>query len=113
MGNTIFHKIIRKEIPANIVHEDDKCVAFRDVNPVAPTHILIVPRKDIAGVGEAKAADEQLLGHLMVVAKEIAEKEGLQDGYRLVVNNGPAAGQTVAQLHVHLLGGREMKWPPG
>jgi histidine triad (HIT) family protein len=114
MGSTIFSKIIRKEIPADIVHEDDQCIAFRDINPQAPTHILIIPRKEIRNVAEMADDDGPLLGHLFRVARDIARTEGLaDDGYRLVVNNGAAAGQTVWHLHVHLLGGRNLSWPPG
>ena len=110
----IFAKIIAKEIPANIVFEDDRALAFRDVNPKAPVHILIVPKKDIARVSEAKSEDEPVLGHLLTVAAEIARKEGIDStGYRLVINKGRDAGESVPHLHVHLLGGRAMAWPPG
>ena len=110
----IFAKIIAKEIPANIVFEDDRALAFRDVNPKAPVHILVVPKKDIARVSEAKSEDEPVLGHLLTVAAEIARKEGIDDtGYRLVINKGRDAGESVPHLHVHLLGGRAMAWPPG
>jgi histidine triad (HIT) family protein len=114
MADNIFAKIIRKEIPAKIVYEDDRVLAFRDVEPKASTHILIVPKKDIARVSEARAEDEALLGHLLTVAAEIARKEGIDGtGYRLVINNGAHAGESVAHLHLHLLGGRPMDWPPG
>lgn len=114
MADNIFAKIIRKEIPAKIVYEDDRVLAFRDVEPKASTHILIVPKKDIARVSEARAEDEPVLGHLLTVAAEIARKEGIEDsGYRLVINNGAHAGESVAHLHLHLLGGRPMDWPPG
>jgi histidine triad (HIT) family protein len=114
MADNIFAKIIRKEIPATVVYEDDRVLAFRDVNPKAPVHILIVPKKDIARVSEASAADEPLLGHLLTVAAEIARKEGIDGtGYRLVINKGAHAGESVAHLHLHLLGGRPMAWPPG
>jgi histidine triad (HIT) family protein len=113
MPDTIFAKIIRREIPATFVHEDDKCVAFRDVNPQAPTHILIVPKESIATLSEADANHQSLLGHLLLTAKNLAAQLGLGDGYRLVINNGAAAGQTVFHLHVHLLAGRSFKWPPG
>ena len=114
MADNIFAKIIRREIPANIVYEDDRALAFRDVNPKAPVHILVVPKLDIARVSEAKAADEPLLGHLLTVAAEIASKEGIDaTGYRLVINKGRDAGESVSHLHVHLLGGRAMAWPPG
>jgi histidine triad (HIT) family protein len=114
MADNIFAKIIRKEIPAKIVYEDDQVLAFRDVEPKASTHILIVPKKDIARVSEARAEDEPVLGHLLTVAAEIARKEGIDStGYRLVINNGAHAGESVAHLHLHLLGGRPMDWPPG
>jgi len=114
MADNIFAKIIRKEIPAKIVFEDDRTLAFRDVSPKAPVHILIVPKKDIARISEAGAADEPVLGHLLTVAAEIARKEGIDStGYRLVINKGVHAGESVAHLHVHLLGGRPMSWPPG
>jgi len=114
MADNIFAKIIRKEIPAKIVYEDDQVLAFRDVEPKASTHILIVPKKDIARVSEARAEDEPMLGHLLTVAAEIARKEGIEGtGYRLVINNGAHAGESVAHLHLHLLGGRPMDWPPG
>jgi histidine triad (HIT) family protein len=114
MADNIFAKIIRREIPAKIVYEDDRVLAFRDVEPKASTHILIVPKKDIARVSEASAEDEPVLGHLLTVAAEIARKEGIEStGYRLVINNGAHAGESVAHLHLHLLGGRPMDWPPG
>ena len=114
MSDNIFVKIIRKEIPAKIVYEDERALAFRDVNPKAPVHILIVPKKDIARLSEAQSGDEQLLGHLLTVGAEIARKEGIDGtGYRLVINNGAHAGESVPHLHVHLLGGRPMDWPPG
>ena len=114
MADNIFAKIIRKEIPAKIVFEDERALAFRDVNPKAPVHILIVPKKDIARISEAATADEPVLGHLLTVAAEIARTEGIDStGYRLVINKGVHAGESVAHLHVHLLGGRPMSWPPG
>lgn len=114
MADNIFAKIIRKEIPAKIVFEDDRTVAFRDNNPKAPVHILVVPKKDLARISEADAADEPLLGHLLTVAAEIARKEGIDGtGYRLVINKGAHAGESVPHLHLHLLGGRPMSWPPG
>jgi len=114
MGDNIFAKIIAKEIPAKIVYEDDRALAFRDVGPKAPVHILVVPKKDIARVSEATAEDEPLLGHLLTVAAEVARREGIDGtGYRLVINKGPHAGESVQHLHVHLLGGRPMSWPPG
>jgi histidine triad (HIT) family protein len=114
MSDNIFAKIIRKEIPAKIVHEDDRVLAFRDIDPKAPVHILILPKKDIARISEAGAADEPVLGHLLTVAAELARKEGIDGtGYRLVINKGAHAGESVPHLHVHLLGGRPMSWPPG
>lgn len=113
MSKTLFEKIIDREIPATIVYEDTQCVAFRDINPGAPVHILLVPRKAIAKLSDADASDQALLGHLMLTASKIAAAEGYGDAYRLVVNNGAAAGQSVFHLHVHILAGRPMKWPPG
>jgi len=114
MADNIFSKIIAKQIPAKIVFEDDKALAFRDVNPQAPVHILVVPKHDIANVGDAKIGDESLLGHLLTVAADIARKEGIDStGYRLVINKGRDAGESVSHLHVHLLGGRSLNWPPG
>jgi histidine triad (HIT) family protein len=114
VADNIFAKIIRREIPAKIVFEDNQVLAFRDVEPKAPIHILIVPKKDISRVSEATAEDEPLLGHLLTVAAEIARKEGIDGtGYRLVINKGAHAGESVPHLHLHLLGGRPMDWPPG
>jgi histidine triad (HIT) family protein len=110
---TIFAKIIDREIPATIVHEDDRCLAFRDIMPAAPTHILVIPKKPIDKVENMTEEDGPLIGHLVYVATRIAAKEGLGDGYRLVMNDGPMGGQTVFHLHLHLLGGRQMAWPPG
>lgn len=111
---TLFEKIIAREIPAQIVHEDGQCLAFRDISPQAPVHILVVPKKPVPRMAAAEGADEPLLGHLLVVAAEIAKKEGIaESGFRVVVNNGPHGGETVPHLHVHLLGGRPMHWPPG
>ena len=113
MADTIFSKIIAREIPADIVFEDDKCLAFRDINPQAPVHILVIPKQPVAMVSEARKGDEGLLGHLILVAGEIARKEGHGDAFRLVINNGEQAGQTVFHLHVHILAGRPFDWPPG
>ena len=110
--STIFQKIIDKEIPADIVYEDEEALAFRDIQPQAPTHVLVIPRKPIANVAAMDAGDKELLGHLLWVASEVARREGLED-YRLVTNNGEGAGQSVFHLHVHLLGGRTLGWPPG
>jgi len=114
VADNIFAKIVAKEIPADIVFEDDRALAFRDINAKAPVHILIVPKKDIARVSEAGPEDEPLLGHLLTVAAVIARQEGVDStGYRLVVNKGSDAGESVPHLHVHLLGGRALRWPPG
>ncbi len=114
MSKTLFEKIVAHEIPAQIVFEDDKVCAFRDINPQAPTHILIVPKKPIPRIAEASPEDHQLLGHLLLKAAVVAEQLGLkQSGYRLVFNNGPHAGEAVPHLHCHILGGRQMNWPPG
>ena len=113
MSDTIFGKIIRREIPAHIVYEDDLALAFKDVNPQAPTHILVIPKKPIPRVSDAVAEDADLLGHLLLTVKKVAEEAGLTNGYRVVINNGNDGGQTVDHLHLHILGGRPMKWPPG
>ncbi|MGB9602878.1 MAG: histidine triad nucleotide-binding protein [Verrucomicrobiia bacterium] len=110
---TIFEKIIARQVPATIVYEDDVAVAFKDINPQAPVHILIVPRKPIPRLDEAKEEDKAILGHLLLKAKEIAKKSGLNGGFRIVINNGPDAGEAVPHLHIHILGGRKMGWPPG
>ena len=112
--DTIFGKIIRREIPADIVHEDDLCLAFRDVNPQAPTHVLVIPKKPIPKLSDAAADDKELLGHLLITVKTVAEQLGLaEDGYRVVINTGTNGGQTVFHLHLHILGGRSLSWPPG
>jgi histidine triad (HIT) family protein len=112
--STIFSKIIAREIPARIVFEDDRCVAFHDVAPQAPVHVLVIPKKEIARVAAAMPADEALLGHLIFTAQKVARDLGLgESGFRLVINNGPDGGETVPHLHVHVLGGRAMDWPPG
>ena len=114
MSKTLFEKIIARELPASIIYEDDMVVAFRDINPQAPTHVLIVPRKPIPRIAEAIPEDQQVLGHLLLKAAEVANKLGLtQSGFRLVFNNGPDAGEAVPHLHCHILGGRHMSWPPG
>ena len=113
MSNTIFAKIIRREIPADIVYEDDLCLAFNDVNPQAPTHILIIPKKPLAKLELATSEDHALLGHLLLKAKQVAADAGLTNGYRIVINNGNDGGQTVDHLHFHILGDRQMQWPPG
>ncbi|MGA2032476.1 MAG: histidine triad nucleotide-binding protein [Thermoguttaceae bacterium] len=113
MTKTIFKKIIDREIPARIVYEDDLCLAFEDVHPQAPTHVLVIPKKEIPGLADATEQDALLLGHLLVVARNLAAKLGLTAGYRVVTNCGPDAGQAVPHLHFHLLGGRPFSWPPG
>ncbi|XP_008319861.2 adenosine 5'-monophosphoramidase HINT1 [Cynoglossus semilaevis] len=112
-GDTIFGRIIRKEIPADLIHEDDKCVAFNDISPQAPTHILVVPKKPIIQLSQADDSDADVLGHLLIVAKKVATQAGLSKGYRIVINDGADGGQSVYHLHVHVLGGRTMRWPPG
>lgn len=113
MSDTIFGKILRREIPADIVYEDDMCLAFRDVAPQAPVHILLIPKKSIASLATAAPEDHQILGHLMMKAAAIAQQEGLADGYRVVTNIGQNGGQTVFHLHFHIMGGRRLGWPPG
>jgi histidine triad (HIT) family protein len=114
LSDCIFCKIAAKEIPASIVHEDDEVVAFRDVHPEAPVHLLIVPRRHVASLAEAADADGALLGRILLAARDLAVSEGIDaSGWRLVTNRGPGAGQTVLHLHFHLLGGRGMTWPPG
>jgi histidine triad (HIT) family protein len=111
---TIFDKILSGQIPATRLHEDDLCIAFRDIDPKAPHHILVIPRKAVPRVADAQPEDEPLLGHLIVVAARIARELGFDaTGYRLVINNGPDAGESVPHLHLHLLGGRKLQWPPG
>ncbi|MBM3357740.1 MAG: histidine triad nucleotide-binding protein [Betaproteobacteria bacterium] len=111
--STIFGKIIRREIPADIVYEDEQCLAFRDINPQAPTHVLIIPRKEISTLGDAGVGDRDLLGHLVLAAAKIACQLGVEKAFRLVINNGAEAGQSVFHLHLHLLAGRPFRWPPG
>ena len=113
MNDTIFQKIIDKEIPADIVYEDNSCLAFKDINPVAPVHILIIPKKKIEKISDSNQEDKELLGHLILVAGDIAKDLGIEDAFRLVVNNGAGAQQTVFHLHIHLIAGREFHWPPG
>ena len=110
---TLFTKIIHREIPADIVYEDELCLAFRDIVPKAPTHILIIPKKEITQISEAHAEDQQLLGYLLLKANDIAASEGVANNFRLVINNGKEAGQTVFHLHIHLMAGRTFSWPPG
>jgi histidine triad (HIT) family protein len=114
MSKTLFEKIAAREIPATIVYEDDLVFAFRDIKPQAPIHVLIVPKKPIPRIAEAKPEDHPVLGHLLLKAAEVAEKLGLtKSGFRLVFNNGPDAGEAVPHLHCHIMGGRQMGWPPG
>lgn len=112
---TIFDKIIAKEVPSTIVYEDDKVLAFRDINPQAPVHVVVIPkiRDGLTQLGKAEARHTVILGHLLHAAKLVAEKEGIVDGFRVVINNGPTACQSVYHLHLHILGGRQMRWPPG
>lgn len=113
LSDNIFLKIVEKKIPARIIHEDECCVAFHDINPQAPVHVLIIPHKVIPTHDDIKAEDRELLGHLHLIAAQLAEKLGIGDGYRLVLNCKESAGQTVPHLHLHLLGGRPFTWPPG
>jgi histidine triad (HIT) family protein len=111
---TLFEKIIARQIPADIVYEDDLVMAIRDIAPKAPTHVLIFPKKPVVRIGDARPEDHQMLGHLLLKAAEVATKLGLEKtGYRLVINNGPDAGESVPHLHCHILGGRALAWPPG
>lgn len=110
---TLFGKIIRREIPADVVYEDDFCLAFRDINPQAPTHVLLIPKKEIDRLANAGSEDQALLGHLMLAAGKVAKQLGVGDAFRLVVNNGAQAGQSVFHLHLHILAGRKLEWPPG
>ncbi|MFN5465639.1 MAG: histidine triad nucleotide-binding protein [Cyanobacteriota bacterium] len=112
MSDTIFGRILRGEIPCQEVYSDDLCLAFKDVNPQAPVHVLVIPRKPIATLAEAQPEDQELLGYLLLVAARVAKQEGLTS-WRTVVNSGAEAGQTVFHLHVHVIGGRPMAWPPG
>jgi histidine triad (HIT) family protein len=110
---TLFGKIVRREIRADIVYEDDLCLAFRDINPQAPTHVLLIPKKEIDKLSSARGDDQALLGHLMLAAGKVAKQLGVGDAFRLVVNNGAQAGQSVFHLHLHILAGRKLEWPPG
>ncbi len=113
MSDTLFQKIINGELDATIIHDDDHCIAIEDIQPQAPTHILIIPKKPLRTLSAATINDQTLLGHLLLVANQLAEQLRISDGYRVVINNGALAGQSVFHLHVHLLGGRVMQWPPG
>ena len=113
MDETLFTKIINREIPADIVYEDDLCLAFKDINPQAPLHILVIPKKHIAKISDAEKDDQDLLGYLLLKAGMIAKDQGYGEAFRLVINNGENAGQTVFHLHIHILAGRNLTWPPG
>jgi histidine triad (HIT) family protein len=114
MSRTLFEKIVARELPATIIYEDDRVVAFRDIKPQAPTHVLIIPKKPVPRIAEAGPEDQSLLGYLLLKAAEVASLLGLtQTGYRLVFNNGPDAGEAVPHLHCHIIGGRKLGWPPG
>jgi len=113
MSETLFSKIIDRQIPADIVFEDDLCLCFKDVNPQAPVHYLLIPKKPIERLTDSKSEDQSLLGHMMIKAGEIANEAGHGEAFRLVVNNGEGAGQSVFHLHIHILAGRAMGWPPG
>lgn len=110
---TIFKRIIDGEIPADIVYEDEHCLVFHDIAPKAPTHLLLIPRKEIRNISAAEDSDQLLLGHLMMVARDLSLNLGLENGFRLVTNNGPDGGQEVEHLHFHLMAGRKLEWPPG
>ena len=111
--SAIFEKIINREIPSEILYEDERCIAIRDVNPQAPVHALVIPKKLIPRIADAEEGDSETIGHLLLIAKQVARTEELEQGFRIVINNGSDGGETVPHLHVHLLGGRQMKWPPG
>lgn len=113
MSETLFTKIINREIPADVVYEDEFCLAFRDINPQAPVHILVIPKKPIIMVSDAVEEDERLLGHLLTTAGKVAKQEGHGNSFRLIINNGEDVGQTVFHLHIHILAGRSLTWPPG
>ena len=113
MAKTIFTKIINREIPANIVYEDDRCLAFHDVQPQAPVHVLLIPKQEIENVDSLKSSDQDVAGHLLVKVHEVAKLLDLENGYRIVANCGVDGGQSVDHLHIHILGGRKMTWPPG
>jgi len=110
---TVFKKIIDREIPAEIVYEDQDCLAFKDINPQAPIHLIVIPKKEIPNLEAVNEEDESLIGHLLLTMQRIAEQLGIEKGYRVVLNNGPDAGQEVMHLHFHMLAGREFGWPPG
>ena len=111
--STLFGKIIKREIPADIVYEDELCLAFRDINPQAPVHVLIIPKQEIPRLSDAQPGDQALLGHLLLAAAKVAKSLGVEDAYRVAINNGAEAGQSVFHLHLHILAGRKFRWPPG
>ena len=111
--DTLFTKIINREIPADIVYEDNECLAFKDINPQAPLHVLLIPKTPIAKIADSADSDQSLLGHLMLTAPKIAAQQGYPEAFRLVINNGEEAGQTVFHLHIHIIAGRPLHWPPG
>lgn len=113
MGETVFSKIIRREIPADIVYEDDLVLAFKDIAPQAPTHIVLIPKKAIANLSQAESTDHALMGHLLLMVQKITEQLNINNGYRVVINTGEDGGQTVDHLHLHILAGRHLEWPPG
>ncbi|MGH8612209.1 MAG: histidine triad nucleotide-binding protein [Gammaproteobacteria bacterium] len=113
MADTLFSKIIARQIPADIVYEDERCLAFRDIDPQAPLHVLVIPKQAVASLADANDGDEALLGHLLLVANRVAVEQGYGEAYRVVVNNGAGAGQSVFHLHLHVLAGRILTWPPG
>jgi histidine triad (HIT) family protein len=113
MTKTIFKRIIDGEVPARIIYDDDRCLAFHDVSPQAPTHVLVIPKKEVASLDDVQPADEALLGHLLLVSQRLARELNLGNGYRVVINCGRDAGQSVDHLHLHLLAGRPLGWPPG
>lgn len=113
MSTTIFQKIISGDIPADILHQDELCIVIRDIEPQSPVHFLVIPKKVIPRVGDADQEDQLILGHLLLIAGQIAKQEELSAGFRVVINHGKNGGETVPHLHVHVMGGRQMKWPPG
>ncbi len=113
MSDTIFGKIIKKEIPADIIYEDDQCLAFRDANPQAPVHFLVIPKKAISSLQDMTSEDQSLIGYLQGVITKLTVQEGIEEAYRVVLNSGAGAGQSVFHLHYHVLGGRSFSWPPG
>ena len=111
--STIFEKIIKREIPADILHEDQQCIVIRDVAPQAPFHALVIPKKLIPRIGLSEESDGELLGHLLLTARRVAKEHSLDEGFRIIINNGKQGGESVPHLHVHLMGGRQLNWPPG